>query len=270
MNPRRTGSMRFAIGIASLLAWGVASAHESWLHAASARVAPGDVLLVGLNSGMAFPTLDHAVQRDRLDAAAIDCPGAPRAALRPDGDEATLRFALRCASQGIARLDVVLKPRNLTLRDAQIDEYLDEIGADAALRAQATAQRGKVPWTETYTKTARLVVAVGEGGSDDAWRTAAGSGDELVALTPWAALRAGEALAVRLLHDGQPVAGVAVGLRSAGETHSRFATTDADGVARFDAVRGGATLLHAVQLAADGDGNWRSRFVTLAYESPAN
>jgi hypothetical protein len=259
--------IRWALGIAAIGISSGPSAHESWLHAAAARIAPGETLQVGLDSGMAFPQLDHAVQRDRLAAAALDCPGEPRAPLQP-ADAAELRFALRCASEGMARLDVVLKPRTLTLRDEQIDEYLDEIGADAALRAQATAQRGKVPWTETYTKTARLVVAVGEGGRDAAWRTASGSGDELVALTPWSALRDDGSLEVRLLHEGQPVVGVPVGLRSSGESRSRFATTDADGVARFTDVRAGATLLHATHLEADGEGRWRSRFVTLAFERP--
>lgn len=260
--------LRRALAVLALGTSATVAAHESWLHAASWRIAPGEALPVGLNSGMAFPRLDHAVQRDRLDSATLGCPGAKDVALQPSGDDPALRLDLRCAEPGLAWLDVVLAPRTLTLRDEQVDEYLDEIGADATLRAQAAAQRGKVAWIETYTKTARLVVAVGEGGSDARWLEPSGVGDELVALTPWDALHDGGALAVRLLRDGQPVPGAAVGLRSAGEPRSRFATTDADGVVRFDGVRAGATLLHATVLAADGDGRWRSRFVTLAFETP--
>jgi hypothetical protein len=184
-------------------------------------------------------------------------------------DSTSLRFEVRCANAGIAMVDVALQPRTLELRDDQVAEYLDEIGADVALRARWAEQRGKSPWVETYTKFARLGLAIGDAADDAGWRAASGRGDELVAQTAWSALRGGADLEVVLLHDGQPVGGIPVGLRTAGRKAAVFATTDAEGRVRFGAPGTGPVLLHATRLEAGQGGVWRSRFVTLAFEIAA-
>lgn len=253
----------------SILLWSasasVASAHDSWLHAIE-PAQPDGTLIVGLNSGMGFPALDQAVQADRLADASLACPGAPRAAIDPAAKRGALRLAVRCAAPGLAVVDVAIAPRTLTLRDDQVEHYLDEIAAGAAIRERWAAQRGRTPWEETYSKSARLALVLGDARDARTWTEALGRDDELLPVTPWSAVRAAGGFALRLLADGRPVQGVAIGMRAAGAAQSIFAVTDADGTARFSLGSAGPVLFHATQLEPAPDGKWRSRFVTLAFE----
>jgi hypothetical protein len=242
------------------------AAHESWLHAEPAVAQPGVAVAVGLTSGMAFPKLDHAVARDRLDSAQLHGQGQPPTAVEPDRGRATLRLAVECAAQGLAMVSVSLQPRTLTLEDAQVPGYLDEIGAPAKLRARWDAQRGRSPWTETYTKSARLVLAVGDVVDVVDWPAATSIGVELVPVTQWAAVRAGEPLTMRLTVDGAPVAGQAIVLRGPAAQRPVIVATDAQGLARFTPTTHGPTLLHATLLEPAEGGRWSSRFVTFAFQ----
>jgi hypothetical protein len=253
----------------SILLWSasvsVASAHDSWLHAIE-PVQPDGPVIVGLNSGMGFPALEQAVQADRLASASLACPGAPRAAIGPAEESGALRLAVRCAAPGLAVVDVALAPRTLTLSDDQVDHYLEEIAAGAEIRERWAAQSGRTPWEETYAKSARLALVIGDAPDARAWTEALGRRDELLPVTPWPAVRAAGGFALRLLADGRPVQGVAIGMRAAGVAQSTFAVTDADGTARFTLGSAGPVLFHSTQLAPAPDGKWHSRFVTLAFE----
>ena len=77
-----------------------------------------------------------------------------------------------------------LKPKDITLDDGQVAEYLDEIGATDELRSEWAVRKGRVPWKETYTKHAKSFVAVRGGDGDDrSWAEGVGSALEIVPAT---------------------------------------------------------------------------------------
>ncbi|MCU0619774.1 MAG: DUF4198 domain-containing protein, partial [Gemmatimonadaceae bacterium] len=183
------------------------------------------------------------------------------------------------AAAGVATASVSLAPRTLTLTRAQVAHYLDEIGADSAVRAAYA--RGDGTWTETYVKHTKTFVRVGDGGADTSWRAPLGQRLELVPHVDPTTLRAGRTLAVRLLRCGAPLAGQAVGWVRGGSTRARMATTDADGTVRIALDRPGrwlvrTTTLHRRDGATGGcalpvdpaapDAEWRSDFATLVLE----
>jgi hypothetical protein len=88
---------------------------------------------------------------------------------------------------------------------------------------------------------AKAVVRVGEA-TDESWREPVGLGLEIVPLADPTRLRAGGALAVRVLEDGRPLAGLPLRAIRSGRTPSSV-TTDASGEATLALDAGGPWLI---------------------------
>jgi hypothetical protein len=254
------GAAALMLGVAAL-----AGAHDTWLLPASMRVPVGRPVRLSLTSGMTFPANDFAIAPARLARAEVRLAGAMRRLPHPSHGEQSLQYRWTPASPGVAALVVELAPKTLTLAPGLVEEYLTEIDASTAVRAQWARIAAQGRWRERYVKHAASFVRVGAACGDTSWRVPMGLGLELVPLADPTARRAGDSLPVRVLRGGVPLAGFAIGARPAGGAIAGFATTDARGVAAVPLPRAGRWLLAGTDLRrSEAVGlEWESDFATL-------
>jgi uncharacterized GH25 family protein len=258
---------RHSLFVAAILVLVVAASargHDTWVLPSRPHVAPGSTTTFDLTSGMAFPKNEAAVKPDRLARASFKLRGKESELTELSARKTSLRLKGRFPEPGIATLWIESKPRSLELSAKQVREYLDEIGAWDTIGKQWEAQ-GSGRWRESYTKHAKTFIAVGESDNDRSWAEPMGMALELIPEKDPTRLRKGENLTVRLLRDGKPVSGLAVGLLGAGERTGTLRTTDVQGRVEFAFPRSGWWLLRATQLGRSSkpETDWESHFTTL-------
>ncbi len=243
-----------------------AVAHDTWLLPEQFLLPKGKTIACEMTSGMRFPRLEAAIERSRVERADLRFRGAVGTLQERRSETHALAFLLPLKGTGLATVAVALKPRTLELTTAQVTEYLAEIGAPEAVRAAWAASPGKT-WRETYRKLAKTIVRVGEG-EDISWREPMGLPFELVPEGDPTRLAQGQTLVLRLLRDGQPRAGAAVGVLRGGEASGVLLTSDADGRVTASFPKRGRYLLRATELRPEGTGGetWASDFTTLTVE----
>lgn len=271
----RTGSGRRAAWLlAALVVPAAAAAHDTWLLALRPVVPPGAELLLDLTSGMRFPANETAIRPERVALARVRVGGATDTLLTPAVQAHALRFRAPLRRAGVAVLWLELRPRDLALAPAQVDEYLAEIGAPDSVRraylAQPVAPGGARRWRERYTKHAKAIVRVASPqrpapAADSSWREPVGAALELVPDVDPTALRAGDTLRVRLLRAGAPAPFASVGFAGPAAGRPQLGRTDAAGRASFHLPRPGRWLLRATALrrAATPELDWESEFATM-------
>jgi uncharacterized GH25 family protein len=245
-----------------------ALAHDTWLLARPSAVQPGTAVTLELTSGMAYPAPETAIKPERVSRAAVRLAGSTSDLEDRRSAAKFLRLTAKPASPGIATLWVELAPKSIDLTPAQVQHYLDEIGASAALRQAWTEMPEPRRWRELYTKHTKAYVRVGLPAEDRSWAEPVGMSLELVPEKDPTALRPGEVLPVRLLRNGAPVAGFAVGLVGPGSAHGILKTTDAEGRATFPIGRAGRWLLRTthVRRSTKPEADWESNFTTVTFE----
>jgi uncharacterized GH25 family protein len=242
-----------------------AGAHDTWL-APAADARAGQPLRFHLTSGGAFPASEHGVERNRLVTARLRA-GTLKAALRTVARRSDVLVLEAPAAAGLATAWVTLKPRILELSEAQVSEYLHEIGEDERLGQRWARRPAPKRWRESYRKHAKAFVAVGEATGDASWREPVGLDLEIVPETNPVGLAAGDTLTVRVLKGGAPLAGLPLRAARAGDA-GKVQRTDAEGRASFRLDTMGPWLLAGTDLreSAQRAGEWESDFTTLTLE----
>ncbi len=256
-----------ATAMAALFASAPALAHETWLVPLDASVQAGRRVTLETSSGMDFPAPGSAIEPERVAVANWRTGTATGVlgTLKRGAQRSQFSFAPPAGTSGLLVAWMSLKPRTIQLTDAQIDEYMDEIGATPELRAQAQAAKGAGRWTEIYAKHAKAFLRVGDGGGAG-WEVPVGAPLELVPLADPTMVKPGESLSVRVLLKGAPVAGLPVGRMREGSKARAYAVSGADGVVRVPLDAAGRWLLYTVHLVREpGPSRWRSEFATLAF-----
>ncbi len=257
---RRPGAA-FAI---FLLAAAAALAHDTWILPAHPAVAAGSLLSLEATSGMSFPATAFAIAPERLFAARVRLAGTTQNIAGWSARKRSLRLSTPAVGEGIACVWLETKPKSIELKPAQVREYLDEIGADPAV-GKRWAEKPNARWRELYSKHAKTFVAVGAKRNDRSWETPVGMRFEIVPEADPTSVRAGNRLAVRLLRDGRPAAGLSLGMVHAGEKSGVLRRTDGEGRAVFEPAHPGWILIRATDLhpSTSPDRDWESDFSTL-------
>jgi len=253
-----------ALGL--VLAAGSAGAHDTWLLPAQFRTDDGAILTFHLTSGMAFPAPETAVAADRLIEAKLRLAGRT-VLLDPGAAARSLALAAGPAGQGVAVAWIATRERTLELTTAEVEHYLEEVGALDSVGAEWT-RAGRPRWRETYSKLAKAFVRVGARG-DDAWGPPVGLDLEIVPETDPTALSAGDTLGVRVLWKGRPLAGQSVGAAGAPPAKPMLARTGEDGRVSFLLSQAGPWLVRATRIlpAPSRPGEWDSVFTTVTFEA---
>jgi uncharacterized GH25 family protein len=261
---------QFSILLAVTLALALASsttAHDTWLIPDRFAVAPKTPVKLDLTSGMAFPKLEVGPKRERVEAARCRLAGRAFEISDISAGPNSLLFKSELSETGIATFWVKLPPKSIELKPAEVQEYLDEIDAPAAVRKQ-WAEMQPQRWRELYTKHPKTFVRVGEPQADRSWAEPVGMALEIVPEKDPTILREGEELAVRVLKNGAPHAEFALNAVAAGATKGETRKTDSSGRVGFRLNKPGPLLLRGtdVRKSTRAEADWESDFATLTLE----
>lgn len=276
--------IRTAAALATLLyAGGGAaplSAHDVWLEPSAFRVAPGEVVTVGLREGHG---VEHPrpVPRDgrRIERFVITGGRGESPVLGLDGEDPA--GVLRLEEPGLHVVAYRGRPLTLSLPAAKFDRYLREKGLDEARRLRAERGEQEAAARERYSRALKCLLwvegAAGETPAEDPGATNPAVFDadrplgltfELVAETNPYRLAPGQPLGVRVLYRGEPVEGAQVeAVRLAGG-EPRIVRSGADGRVQLRLTGTGPWLLTAVHLvpARAPGADWESVWSSLTFE----
>ena len=232
-----------------------AEAHDTWFEAL-----PGPTLALG--TGTRFPAQETGIDRQFLVQQGCHLRDGSTQPMQPLADApSSLQLRPPASAQSCW---VQLAPLRIEVAPALVPVYLNEIAASPQLRALWDGRRARgLPWTERYTKHARVEL-------DDGTTPApmAGLGLEMWVDSGGRPRRVGEPLQFQVLRDGQPLAGLPVELRHENSALGLWRRTDEAGRVRLALPWPGRWLLRGVDLrVADDDADaWDSRFATLAFD----
>lgn len=239
-------------------------AHDFWIEPSSFRPQPGARVAVRLRVGEHLQ--GDPVPRDprRIERFAVVGPAGKKEAVGIAGADPA--GWISPAEPGLHWIVFDSNHASLEQTAEKFDRYLDEEGLER-VRELGRSKTGTVK--ESYSRCAKSLVAVG-GTAGTGWDRALGLELELVPERNPYDLKAGEALPVRLLYRGQPLAGALVKAVAANAEVS--ARSDSNGRAELRLDRPGLWLIKAVHMVpapetpADTGADWESLWASLTFE----
>lgn len=248
-----------------------AGAHDTWFSTLDAPVAGGIALALG--TGNRYPQNEFNPGAVNLQQNTCRSANGKPLALLPV-QEAEKHLALQAAPTADTLLPLTcwaeLKPFTVDLPADKVGVYFDEIRPSAAVRAAwADMQQRGVPWSERYTKYARVEIAAPRSSEATTPAPVPMAMDIVLDMAPHT-LKPRAELGFQVLRDGKPLADFPVELVSNQLRFARWTTTDKEGRARVVLPFAGGWLLRGtdLRLSESTPDSWESRFVTLAFELP--
>ncbi len=253
---RRAPTMR--LFLAGLVLAALAPAHDLWMIEDQGR------LLIRI--GEDFPVATNGITADRIVFwRLLDIRGA----LSLVGQAEEKQFAAPLPEpRGPAVVELEVQPRLITLQAPAFNRYIGGEGFDHVVAARRKAGADETPGREKYSRYSKLLV---EAPGDDRHLLAPrGHHLEIVPEANPARLREGADLPVRILFEGQPLAGVWVSAGPAGMKGHQFparARTDAAGRVLLGARSRGLWYVRLIHMIPSPDPGveWRSFFATLTF-----
>ena len=238
------------------------AAHYTYILPQDFRVASGETVVVGFHSGDGFPESTAILKR--LQEPAIH---TSRGRLAIDGlkeDGKRLAATIRVVDAGHLIVTAVNAASIEEMRPAPFEEYLAEEGLGHIVAARKERGEAEKPGKERYTMYAKTILLSGTPG--EAYKTAVGLPLEIVPEKDPYRLQPGEALPVRVLLRGAPVANLEIRATSATEKAHVVGKTDAQGRVTVPVTKG-QWRLHTIHMErASGDVDWESLWTTLTFE----
>ena len=270
---------RCALWVLSALCWaGAVQAHEFWLVPVTTPLTVGSVARVGVKVGEFFegeslPWSAPQTVALRLHTADGNADLLPLLALR--GAMPKLSVPLRQPGTTMVTFDS--QPNTISLPADTFHAYLHDEGLDFIKARRLASGDDKKPGRERYrrfVKTLMQVQAVAPAEPpavpDDTFSRVAGQRLEIVPLNDPLALAPGGDLGVKLLFDGQPLAGALVKAwhRKDGQLLIVRTRTAADGTAALTLPHPGAwmvSVVHMVPAVGVKDIDWDSLWANLSF-----
>jgi len=245
-----------------------AVAHDFWIAPASFNPRVGTTVALSLRVGEHFrgePALLDPMRIERFFA--VGPGGESPMTVRAGNDPAGL---VRIETPGLWIVGYRSRPSSVVLPAELFERYLAQEGLERIIDMRA--RRGETAkWgEEIYSRCAKSILSAG---------AAANGGDrplgftlELIAETNPYALRSGQELTVRLLHEGKPLPAALVVAMNSDEPDRRLSVrSGSDGRATFRLSRPGVWLIKTVHMIPALPGNradWESLWASLTFEVP--
>lgn len=277
MRPHRL----FCTGIVACALTATAAAHEFWVTSAQWAVAPGARITLLANVGSVFPAADAFTVPERVSTVRLVGPATDMHVPPPyrrQGDSLAADVTAPPAAGTYVGV-FAIKPRIGEKSAAVFEEHLTHQGLTQVAADRAARGESAKGVRERYSRYGKTLINVGSGGDRSSATRALGLKIELVPLVDPTSLTTGSRLRVRLLLDGEPLAGALAGAIFAGgkaepDSWPLTATTDARGEAEFTLDHRGPWLIRAVTMqrrdnesgpeAADWETYWASLTFRLA------
>jgi len=246
-------------------------AHDLWILPGKYRLRSDEVTRVFVNNGDVFPESLTLLGEHRLsEVLSMSSAGElPVSEFRVDGK--SLTFDFQSAAPGSHVIALGTRPRTVRMKGGDFEHFLAEEGLTAIAAIRKELGQTSEPAVERYAKWAKAIIDVGdEPGSDRVWGEPAGQRMEFVPLDHPNRVRPGESWRLRVLFDGEPLAGVSVtGARASGTAKEISTTTDERGEAAVTVTAPGrwyVRAIHMVRLEGDPEVSWESYWATLSFE----
>lgn len=249
------------------------AAHDLFLKLESYFVRPESRVRIHVLNGT-FSKSENAVTRDRVrDLSVVGPLGSSKldsTAWSDRGDTSTLTVEI--AGPGTYVVGASIRPRELRLEAKDFNAYLASDGVPDVLSARR--QKGELdkPARERYSKHVKAMLQAGSRRTDS-FATALGYPAELVPLENPYALKVGDALRVRALVEGAPIASQLVVAGGRTVRGSRIAPasvrTDSLGIARIRLRTAGLWYVKFIRMTpAEGDTtiDYESKWATLTFQ----
>ncbi len=265
---------RYTIPVALVFVVATAlQAHDLFLRLDSFYAAPNSIVRIRALNGT-FSKSENSVTSDRLRDLSVVSGGSTA---HPDtttwsskGD--TSVFTLKTGASGTYVVAASLKPREITLKAAEFNTYLESDGIpDVLAERKRKGELGKDA-TERYAKHIKALIQVGSVRSGD-FNTVLGYPAEIVPLDNPYTLRAGSTLRVRTMVDGKTVGNqlvVAGGRTKNGKRQvEKRVRSDASGVARVRLPNSGqwyVKFINMVPYEGAEKIDYESKWATLTFE----
>ncbi len=275
MNVDRSDLVRAGGLAVALLAGGAAvlQAHDFWVVPQLFRVPEGWAVQVAGQTGMSFPESLSAIESGRVADAELVSADSRTPVEKSFRSGSSLMMEARPEAAGQWWVAVALETRPIRMSASQFETYLEHDGVwDVLAERRSSSGTSADSVDERYTKYAKALVQVGEGGPE-AYGRRVGHPIEFVPLEDPFSLHPGDRFRARLLWRGEPLADQVVfaGRAGAGAGPTSHVRTDANGVVEFPVFVSGPWYLKAIHMAEDGDDpevEYRSHWATLTFRVP--
>ena len=274
MDVERSDLLRAAGLAVALLAGGAAvlQAHDFWVVPQLFKVPEGWAVHVAGQTGMNFPESLSAIESGRVAEAELVSADSRKPVTKSYRSGNSLMMEARPETAGQWWVAVALETRPIRMSASQFDTYLEHDGVWDVLEERRSSGTSSDSVDERYTKYAKALVQVGEGGPE-AYDRRVGHPIEFVPLEDPFSLHPGDRFRARLLWRGEPLADQVVfaGRAGAGAGPTSHARTGPDGVVEFPVFVSGAWYLKAIHMAEDTDDpevEYRSNWTTLTFRVP--
>lgn len=244
------------------------SAHDFWLRPDSFAPAVGKPASLSLHLGDHFAD-EGERPLDKKGTVALKLLSADgRSDLAARDGKPGVRFTPERPGVHVVALE--RDARLITLEAKKFTAYLTEEGLDDVVAAREKAGEADEEGRERYRRYLSCYLRVG-GKADAGWKQTAGHKLALVPLSDPTGLRVKDELAVRVLFDGEPLAGAKVTAfsRTGREVKARSARTTAKGEAEFVLGEPGMHLVRLVYMRrakGDADASWHSWWAAMTFE----
>jgi uncharacterized GH25 family protein len=252
--------------------------HDMFLVVPDHNVPAESDVTVALYNGT-FDKSENTIDRERMiDVSVVDGTGQisnPAAKQWREEGTATL-LDLRTGSPGTYVLGISTKARMIELTAEEFNDYLEHDGVIDVLEQRRKAGTLDRPAKERYSKHVKTILQVGKTATDS-YAQQLGYPLEIVPLVNPATLSPGDTLKVRVLADGEPVAGQLVYASHAGyHSHDESGDhreaiktrTDGSGVAGIEISRSGRWYVRLIRMLSAGDDgvDYESNWATLTFQ----
>lgn len=250
-----------------LLYASVSAAHDFWIVPSSFHPEPGSILQARLFVGMNLqgePVPRHApwIQRFALTGSGVETPMVGREGSVPAG-------LIAAPGPGLHFLVYQSTGNPLDLEPAKFELSLREEGLEKIIDLRAARGESQKPSHELFYRCAKSLVQVGAAGGQGFDRIL-GLTLEIVPEADPYSLPVGGSLPVRLLYEGQPLAGaLLMALNPEDPDQPLKLRSDAAGRAVFTLPRPGLWLIKAVEMIparAGKDADWESFWASLTFQ----
>lgn len=255
-----------AAGILAMPA--VMMAHDFWIEPSAFRVAPGALVRVALRVGHVFDGDPVVRDPSRFQQFVI----ADRDGVRPilGQDSVDPAGLLRpSTAEGVHVIGYHSLPVPHWLEARAFERYLHEEGLDAINDRRNLRGEHDLPGREVFSRTAKALVAVGDGSAGGYDRRLGLPLELFVEANPYQSVM-GDVLPVRLLYLGIPLRdAVVTAFNEHAPDQPERARTDAGGRVSVSVNRPGRWLIKSVHMvpAAPGvDADWESFWASLTFE----
>jgi len=237
------------------------------------RLDPYETTRVFINNGDNFPESLSLLGQQRVTALVLHGPAEPQTISEFRVEGKSLSFEITPTTAGSHVVALSTRSRRVRLKAEEFNDYLDENGLGSVLATREELGEINEAAVERYAKWAKAFIDVGELEADEeepAWSKPVGHTIEIVPDKNPNEVAAGGRLGLRVLYEGEPLAGATVtGGKAGGAAGEILTTTDEDGHASVTVLSSGRWYLraiHMIERADDPEVRWESFWCTLTFE----